>query len=76
MQILQALHYLHENVPCFSLNQKEGHARLLWSANEHPSPSANPFFNYELQIWLANITSRDAQSACCQEFKTSCDLII
>ena len=42
----------------------------------HPSPNVKTFGNFELQIWLEIITSRDAKSACFKGSRTSCREII
>ena len=46
------------------------------SAFQHPSPNVKIFWNFETQIWLEIITSRDAKSACFKGPQTSCTEII
>ena len=40
--------------------------------SQHPSPNVKTFCNFERQIWLEIITSRDAESACFKGSRTSC----
>ena len=49
---------------------------LAHMGSKHPSPNVKTFCNFEPQIWLEIITSRDAKSACFQGSKTSCREII
>ena len=44
--------------------------------SQHPSPNVKTFCNFEPQIWLEIITSRDAKSACFKGSRTSCREII
>ena len=40
--------------------------------SQHPSPNVKTLCNFETQLWLEIITSRDAQSACFKRSRTSC----
>ena len=44
--------------------------------SQHPSPNVKTLCNFETQIWLEIITSRDAKSACFKGSRTSCREII
>ena len=44
--------------------------------SQHPSPDVITLCNFETQIWLEIITSRDAQSACFKGSRMSCTEII
>ena len=44
--------------------------------SQHPSPNVKNLCNFETQIWLEIITSRDAKSACFKGSRTSCREII
>ena len=44
--------------------------------SQHPSPNVKTLCNFEPQIWLDIITSRDAESACFKLSRTSCREII
>ena len=44
--------------------------------SQHPSPNVKTFCNFEPQIWLEIITSRDAKSACFKGSRTPCREII
>ena len=44
--------------------------------SQHPSPNVKTFCNFEPQIWLEIVISRDAQSACLKGSRTSCREII
>ena len=44
--------------------------------SQHPSPNVKTLCNFETQIWLEMITSRDAKSACFKGSRTSCREII
>ena len=44
--------------------------------SQHPSPNVKNLCNFETQIWLEIITSRDAKSACFKGFQTSCTEIV
>ena len=44
--------------------------------SQHPSPNVKTFCEFEPQIWLEIITSRDAKSACFKGSRTSCREII
>ena len=40
--------------------------------SQHPSPNVKNLCNFDTQIWLEIITSRDAKSACFKGSQTSC----
>ena len=44
--------------------------------SQHPSPNVKNLCNFETQIWLEIITSREAQRACFKGSQTSCAEII
>ena len=44
--------------------------------SQHPSPNVKTSCNFEPQLWLEMITSRDAKSACFKGSRTSCREII
>ena len=51
---------------------KQEHGWGKGMGNQHPSPNVKTLCNFETQIWLEIITSRDAKSACFQGSRTSC----
>ena len=53
-----------------------GESSGIFMGSQHPSPNVKTFCNFEPQIWLEIITSRDAKSACFKGSRTSCREII
>ena len=48
----------------------------LGLGSQHPSPDVQDPLRVRAAIWLKFITSRDAQSTCFKDSRTSCDVIM
>ena len=56
----------------FKTTPLEIHSHEIFGGSQHSSPNAKNLCNFETQIWLEIITSRDAKSACFKGSQTSC----
>ena len=59
---------LHEEMTCLRIEN----CNCISLGSQHPSPNVKTFCDFEPQIWLEIIISRDARSACFKGSRTSC----